>query len=132
MKPIVLIPRYLVVGGSCALINTTVLVGAGALGLPLGLSIAVSFIIVCLAGYALHAAVTFDAPRHWRGFLRYTLAMAANLPMSTLLLWLFARVLHWPMALAAPAVTATMLAVNFLSSRWAITHPTRRTVGMSS
>ena len=132
MKPASLIPRYLAAGGSCALLNIIVLMGAEALCLPLAISIALSFVIVCLAGYALHAAVTFDAPRHWRGFLRYTLAMAANLPTSTLLLWLFARVLHWPMELAAPAVTATMLVVNFLSGRWAIVHPTRRTVGMPS
>lgn len=132
MTPIARIPLYLAVGGSCALLNVVVLVGGEALGLPLVVSIAASFVIVCLAGYALHAAVTFGARRHWRGFLRYTLAMAANLPASALLLWLFARVLHWPMELAAPAVTVTMLVVNFLSSRWAIAHPAGRTAGMPS
>ncbi len=132
MMPIALIPRYLAVGGSCALLNIMVLVGGEALELPLPVSVAASFVIVCLAGYALHATVTFGTLRHWRGFLRYTLAMAANLPASALLLWLSARVLDWPMGLAAPAVTVTMLVVNFLSSRWAITHPARRTAGMPS
>ncbi len=45
---------------------------------------------------------------------------------------LFARVLHWPMALAAPAVTATMLAVNFLSAAGRSPIRRARTVGMSS
>lgn len=132
MMPIARIPRYLAVGGSCALLNIIVLVGGETLGLPLAVSVAASFVIVCLAGYLLHAAVTFGAPRHRHGFLRYTLAMAASLPASALLLWLFARVLHWPMGLAAPAVSVTMLVVNFLSSRWAISHPARRTARISS
>lgn len=125
--------RYLVVGGTCALLNTLVLIAGDALGLPLAASIAASFAIVCLVGYRLHAAVTFGAPANRQGLLRYVLAMAVSLPLSTALLWVFARALHWPMAVAAPAATAAMLAINFVSSRWAVTRAWRsHNAGFSS
>ena len=118
-------PRYLLVGATCALLNIAVLVAGDRLHLPLVVSIAASFVLVCLIGYGLHCVVTFDAPAGAIGLLRYVLAMAASLPASALLLWLFARVFGWPMTLAAPMVTATMLCANFLTSRWAIVRPHR-------
>lgn len=125
--------RYLLVGGVCAVLNIVVLTVAEALRLPLAGGIAASFAIVCVTGYRLHAAVTFGAPASGRGFARYVLAMAAGLPASALLLWLFARALHWPMTVAAPVATVATLALNFLSSRWAVLHPLRsRPAGVSS
>jgi len=125
-------PRYLVVGGTCALLNAGVLIAGDALHLPLAASIAASFGLVCIIGYALHAKVTFGTRAHGPGFLRYVLAMTASLPMSAALLWLFVSAWHWPMALAAPTTTAIMLAVNFVSSRWAVTRPSRRIAGLPS
>lgn len=118
---------YLLVGGTCALLNSAILVIGDRLHAPLAASIAASFTIVCLVGYLLHAAVTFGTPANRQGLLRYILAMAASLPLSVALLWLFARTLVWPMTIAAPAATAVMLVINFLLSRWAVTQ-TRRSL----
>lgn len=117
--------RYLVVGGTCALVNVGVLVAAEAVGLQLWGGIALSFGLVCTVGYVLHATVTFAAPVAWGGFARYVAAMAAGLPVSTALLWLFARALVWPMPVAASCATLATLALNFVSSRWAVLHPAR-------
>jgi putative flippase GtrA len=129
----VIVPRYLVVGGLCALLNVAVLTGGEALHLPLAVSVAASFAVVCIVGYRLHAAVTFGAPASGQGFARYVLAMAAGLPASAVLLWLFARALGWPMPVAATVATVATLVLNFLSSRWAILTPPRsRSAGVSS
>jgi putative flippase GtrA len=117
--------RYLVVGATCALVNVAVLVASEAAGLPLWSGILLSFGLVCTVGYALHATVTFAAPLAWSGFARYVSAMAAGLPVSAALLWLFARALGWPMPVAASCATVTMLALNFVSSRWAVLYPAR-------
>lgn len=129
MTMIALVPRYLAVGGTCALLNIAILVAGDMLHLPLAISVAISFITVCIVGYRLHAGITFVAPVSRQGFVRYVLAMAVSLPASTLLLWLFARVLEWPMSYAAPCITVMMLFVNFLASRWAVMRP-RDPVGM--
>lgn len=117
--------RYLAVGGTCALVNVAVLVAAEAAGLRLWGGIALSFGLVCAAGYTLHAAVTFAAPLAWIGFARYVAAMAAGVPVSAALLWLFARALGWPMPVAASCATIAALALNFVSSRWAVRRPAR-------
>lgn len=117
--------RYLAVGGTCALVNVVVLVAAEAAGLQLWGGIALSFGLVCAVGYALHAMLTFAAPLAWSGFARYVAAMAAGLPASVALLWLFARVLGWPMPVAASCASITTLALNFVSSRWAVLRSAR-------
>jgi putative flippase GtrA len=117
--------RYLAVGGTCALVNVAVLVAAEAAGLQLWGGIALSFGLVCTVGYALHASVTFAAPLAWSGFARYVAAMAAGLPISAALLWLFARVLGWPMPVAASCATIATFVLNFVSSRWAVLRPAR-------
>lgn len=120
-----ILPRFLIVGCVCTMLNIVVMTGAEALHLPLAAGIAASFAIVCVTGYLLHAAVTFGAPTSRCGFARYVLAMAAGLPASVLLLWLFARLLNWPMPIAVPVATIAMMGLNFFSSRWAIRHPLR-------
>jgi len=120
MNGMAVIPRYLAVGATCASLNIAILVAGEALHAPLGASMATSFILVGIVGYRLHAAISFTAAASSRGFLRYMLAMSVNLPASSLLLWLFARALEWPMGLAASAVTVLMLVFNFFAGRYAI------------
>ena len=120
MNGMAVIPRYLIVGATCASLNIVILMAGEALQAPLALSMAASFVLVGIVGYRLHSAISFTAPVSGRGFLRYMLASAVNVPASSLLLWLFARVLEWPMALAASTVTALMLVFNFFAGRHAI------------
>jgi len=94
---------------------------AGA-GMSLAISLAISYSAVVIAGYALHATVTFEKRYRWRGFIRYAAAMLVNLPASFILLFVLKHFLKLPMFLAAPLATGVLFCWNFLTSRWAILH----------
>jgi putative flippase GtrA len=123
------IPRYLAVGAACAVLNNMVLIGASALHLSLAVAIPSSFVVVCIFGYRLHAAVTFGTDRSWIGLGRYVLAMTAGLPLSASMLWLLVSVLSLPMVEAAPITTVATLLTNFFSSRWAMNRSPRAMIG---
>lgn len=113
--------RYALVSGSCLLMHNAIVIIADRLGLTLLAAAGSSFCIVVFWGFALHSRYTFAMPVSWRGFQRYALAMAMAFPMSVATLWFVTVVLRQPMATAAPAATALMLAFNYASSAWAIT-----------
>ncbi len=121
--------RYLGVGGACAALHNLIMIAGDAGGIPYPLSICVSYVLVVLLGYALHTTVTFREPRTVRGLLRYAAAIAGSIPATLLLLLVFKTWLRWPMAFASPAATVTMLAANYLTSRWAILPPRLRSAG---
>jgi putative flippase GtrA len=83
-------------------------------------SSAVSFVLVVLWGYALHARFTFQAPMSSASLIRYAVAMASNYPLSVALLFVLCDLVGLPMAVAAPVVTAILFAWNFAAARWAI------------
>jgi len=112
--------RYGLVSGLCLLAHNIIMVVADWLRLALPLGLIASFGLVVAIGYILHGRYTFIALHSWEGLARYAAAMAASLPLSTGLIWIFSRVLCWPMPIAAPTATFAMLAVNFTTSRWAI------------
>ena len=111
---------YLLVCAACLITHNLVIVGGDALGLPLPMCVAASFVIVVLLGYALHSRFTFHVRAGWDGLARYTLAMLPNLPLSLALIWFFSRWIGLPMPVAAPIATIAMLVLNFFLSRWAI------------
>lgn len=112
--------RYALVSGLCLITHNLIMIVADRLDLALPLGVIASFGLVVAIGYVLHSRYTFLALHGWQSFARYAAAMAANLPLSIALIWIFARVLFWPMPIAAPIATFAMLAVNFITSRWAI------------
>lgn len=120
MTRLPLTARYALVSGLCLITHNVVMVVADRLRLALPLGVIASFGLVVAIGYMLHSRYTFVALHGWQGLARYTAAMAANLPLSIALIWIFSRVLCWPMPIAAPIATFAMLAVNFTASRWAI------------
>ncbi len=81
---------------------------------------AISFCMMIVIGYLLLCGVAFRTTPTRRGFIRYTVAMACNFPLTTGLLWVLAIPLRLPVALAAPAVTLLMMGINFVGARWAI------------
>ncbi|TPG09628.1 GtrA family protein [Sphingomonas oligophenolica] len=89
--------------------------GAGLLG-----ATALSFCLMVVIGYLLIGAIVFRAAPTRTGFVRYTLAMAANFPVATSLLFVLAVPLHLPVAIASPVVTLLMMIINFVAARWAI------------
>lgn len=115
--------RYLGVGGACAGLHNLVMIGGDRLGAPFPPLILVSYALVVVVGYALHARVTFGEPARWAAFGRYAVAMAGSIPTTFALLLGLRTGLRLPMVLASPTATVLMLAVNFLVSRWAIVRP---------
>ncbi|MEG3144903.1 GtrA family protein [Sphingomonas sp. RT2P30] len=112
--------RYAVVTGSCLVMHNAIMIAADRAGLTLLQAAVTSFCIMVVTGYLLLCAFVFRGTRSWRGFARYTAAMAANFPISTGLAWLFLVPLHQPMVIAAPAATLIMVVVNYVASHWAI------------
>ena len=112
--------RYAGVAAFCLAMHNGIMIFADWSGLTLLEAASTSFCIMVVTGYVLLSAFVFVGARSWRGFWRYTGAMAANFPLSTGLLWLFFDVAGQPMAIAAPAATIVMVIFNFAASRWAI------------
>lgn len=112
--------RYAIVAAFCLAMHNAIMIAGDWSGLTMLEAAIVSFCIMVVLGYVLLAAFVFVGARTWRGFLRYTGAMAANFPLSTGLLWLFFDLAGQPMAIAAPAATIVMVIVNFAASRWAV------------
>ena len=114
---------YGLVSATCLVCHNAVLILGDRVGLPLWAGVALSFALVAAVGYVLHSRVTFRERLGLVRFLRYALAMSANLPLAFVLTWLGRAVAGLPMTLAAPLASAAMVAVNFVLSHWAIRTP---------
>lgn len=119
--------RYFAVAGFCLVMHNCIVIAANWSGLTMWQAVVLSFCIMVVVGYALLATLVFKARYNWPAFLRYFMAMAANFPLSSGLLWLFFEIARQPMVIAAPAATLTMVAFNFVVSRWAIMGRFQRT-----
>ena len=115
--------RYLGVGGACAGLHNLVMIVGDRMGVVYPVLILVSYVLVVIAGYGLHALVTFRESLGIGAFARYAAGMAGGVPMTFLLLFVLHQALGLPMIYASPIGTAVMLGVNFLISRWAIARP---------
>ena len=114
------IVTYLGVSGICLLLNNAVLILADAAGFMLLVSVVLSYSVVVVTGYLLHSRVTFRQPLGTMAFTRYSLAMAANIPLLFTATWLWRNFVGLPMSEAAPLATGCMVIVNFALGRWAI------------
>ena len=112
--------RFAAVGLLCAAVHNAIVVAGDLWLLHYALSCAISYVVVVVLGFALHARFTFRQPATIAAFWRYGLSMAANYPLTLALLFLMCDVGGWPVAAAAPTATALLLAANFLAGRWAI------------
>ncbi len=124
------VPRYLAVGITCAILHNATMIGGDLLGLHYVLSTMISYVITCLWGYWLHATFTFGHGLSATSLFRYALGLAANVPGSLVLMFLFCDVAGLPVAVAAPATTIIFFLWNFAMSHWAIVQSAgaRRTV----
>jgi len=113
-------PRYLLVGIACAVLYNVTVIAGDFLGLHYATSTLIAFAIVVPGGYGLHSLFTFGHELSARALFRYALGMAANLPLSIALMFLFCDVAHVAVVVATPATTAILFVWNFVSSRWAI------------
>jgi putative flippase GtrA len=112
--------RFAIVGFICAVTHNAILLAAELWHIHYALSCAISYVVVALLGFTLHVCYTFQRHATAASFLRYYLSMAANYPLTLVLLFLMCDIGSWPVAVAAPIATILLLAANFLASRWAI------------
>ena len=117
--------RYLLVAGLCMAAHIAIMIVSDAAAIPLAPALLLSFATIVLLGYALHTRFSFAVARAPGGLVRYTGAMAAAFPIAAAFLWLYSRAFGWPMWIAAPAGSLTMLLVNFLLARWALVRKAR-------
>lgn len=116
-------PRYAIVGLACAILHNAIMIGLDRWHVHYAASALVSFVVVVLAGYALHVSFTFRERPSFASLWRYIAGMAANYPLNVALLFLMCDIAGLPMAIAAPAATVLLFGWNFLLSRWAIVRP---------
>lgn len=117
--------RFAIVGLACAVLHNAILIGFDRFGVSYAVASLVSFAACVAVGYALHTHYTFSVEHGLASLWRYTLAMAANLPLSVALLFLMVDVMGWPVALAAPVATVLLFTWNYIASRWALLRPVR-------
>lgn len=113
-------PRYVLVGGVCALINNVIVIGCDRIGIHYIVSSCLGFVPVLCVGFMLHTSFTFRTSATWPAFVRYTLSMAANYPMWIGGLFVFCDLLGVAVAIAAPLITVLLFLWNFLSAGWAL------------
>lgn len=112
--------RYLIVAAICAILHNVVIIGLDWLGVHYVFASFVSFALVVTTGFLLHCSFTFVVERSLAAYLRYAVAMAANLPLSIAALFLFHDVAGLPMVIASPVATVALVVMNYFLSAWAI------------
>jgi putative flippase GtrA len=117
--------RYGLVAGTCLVIHNTVVIAGDAAGLPLLLSVMLSFTVVVTVGYVLHSRVTFERSLTWGRFERYVVVAAMSIPASFVTLWFWSVALRLAMIWAAPIASLCTTLFNYLIYRWAITAPAK-------
>jgi putative flippase GtrA len=88
--------------------------------------------VVVTIGFLLHANFTFSQQATGGSFVRYAVAMAANYPVSILLMFIFVNILHLVVAIASPLSTVILIVWNYTVSRWAILEKARATRGIQN
>ena len=112
--------RFLSVGLICAVAHNAIVIAASLAHIHYAVACLVSYVVVVVLGFMLHARFTFLVPPTFAAFSRYAISMAANYPITLALLFLMSDVARWPVAIAAPVATVLLFVWNFASSRWAI------------
>ncbi len=112
--------RYLVVGGTCAVLNNVILIAGDAAGLQYVVSVLLTFLFVLPISYLAHALWSFTVPASWSGFVHYVAASVSSLAVACVTVGILRGGLMLPMVAAAPLATIAMTLYNYLMTRWAV------------
>lgn len=112
--------RFAIVGLICAAAHNAIVIGAGWWQIHYAPACVISFLVVVVLGFVLHVRFTFEQPATAAAFWRYSVGMAANYPLTLVLLFLMCDLAAWPVAVAAPSATVLLFVWNFVTGRWAI------------
>lgn len=113
-------PRYLIVGATCALLNTALLIALDKSGANYVLATIISGLVLIPLSYILHARVTYRVKAGRGSFVRYAGAQAVNTPIALALFFIICGLGGVSMTWAAPTVIGLMFLYNLSSSFWAI------------
>lgn len=111
---------YAGVSGLCLVIHNLCMIVADSLGVTLLLAVLSSYLMVVVTGYVLHSLISFRRKMNVTAFLRYALAMSANIPLAMATTWVWTGPVGLPMYWASPIATICMILINYLLSHWAI------------
>lgn len=112
--------RFAIVGLICAVTHNAIVLAAGWWQIHYAPACVISYLVVVVLGFALHVRFTFEQPATAASFWRYSLSMAANYPITLVLLFVMCDMAKWPVAVAAPVATVLLFVWNYLTGRWAI------------
>lgn len=112
--------RYLVVGGSFALLNATTLIALDYIHIHYFVALLIAIMLWVPASYWVHLRFTYRVKGGGRSFVRYFGAQLVNLPLATMLLFTAHDLGGLAMIWAAPIVTTIMLIYNMVASFWAV------------
>lgn len=111
----------MLVGILCAGLHNAIMLGGDWAGLHYVFSTFLSLGVVGLVGYLAHSRWTFQGiDGNSRSLAGYYLIVSANLPLSLAGMFLMVDVIGTSVAIAAPAVTVTLFAWNYLATHWAM------------
>jgi putative flippase GtrA len=114
------LPKFVVIGGICALLNTVLVVALASHGFNYIKASCLAFGPVLCVGYTLHTIFTFETSASWRAFARYSLVMLTNYPMWIGSLYILCDLLDFSVAIAAPVTTGLLFLWNYISAKWAL------------
>ncbi|MGE0423016.1 MAG: GtrA family protein [Reyranellaceae bacterium] len=115
---------YAGVSGLCLVMHNLWMIATDSLGMMLPLAVLSSFLLVNTAAYVLHSLISFRKEMGVAAWLRYLLAMSANIPLAWAAIWMWAEAVGLPMYWASPIASVCMIAINYMLARWTIgRHP---------
>lgn len=111
--------RFVVVGGTCALLNLALMyVAVAKLGVNYLVANGISFSILLVVGHFLNRRHTFRSSGHYgTELLRYVTVTTMQAAAGIVLLAVLVEALHVPYLLAAIVVMAALAVVSFLAQR---------------
>lgn len=111
---------YTGVSGLCLVLHNLWMIATDSLGMMLPLAVLSSFLVVNTAAYVLHSLISFRREMSVAAWLRYLLAMSANIPLAMAAIWIWAGPVGLPMHWAAPIASLCMIVINYLLAYWTI------------
>ncbi|MEJ7933707.1 GtrA family protein [Sphingobium sp. AN558] len=125
-------PRYVLVSLFCMGLSNAILIAADRLGFSSAAVVILSAVVLIPVGFLFQARVTFAIRPNLEAFSRYAAALALNVPLSWLVLFLTHDLAGLDMVLAAPLATVLLFLWTYFVSSWALArrspHPTEGTL----
>jgi putative flippase GtrA len=112
--------RYTIVGAICALTHNAIMICGDLIHIHYIPLFLISFCIVTLLGYLLHALYTFKEPASFAPFARFAGASVTGGMLSFFITVVVCSGLKQSVAVATLTATCLLFAYNYICTHWAI------------